>query len=123
MNCFFTLLDHNDSIKICEPLGPEVINVECVYETCSHGVTLVAEHSNSLQTNSACVYFDVDIDDGFDFDFDFSDVLRLMLRHQMLRKTSTGKKRFLSGIARIRGGGSTHARIFGPFFYQVLVLK
>ena len=101
MNCFFTLLDHNDSIKICEPLGPEVINVECVYETCSHGVTLVAEHSNSLQTNSACVYFDVDIDDGFDFDFDFSDVLRLMLRHQMLRKTSTGKKRFLSGIARI----------------------
>ena len=67
MNCFFTLLDHNDSIKICEPLGPEVINVECVYETCSHGVTLVAEHSNSLQTNSACVYFDVDIDDGFDF--------------------------------------------------------
>ena len=26
------------------------------------------------------------------------------------------KKRFLSGIARMMGGGSTHARIFWPFF-------
>ena len=33
-----------------------------------------------------------------------------------LGKTSIEKKRFLSGIARIMGGGSTHARIFWPSF-------
>ena len=33
-----------------------------------------------------------------------------------LGKTSIEKKRFLSGIARIMGGGSTHARIFWPLF-------
>ena len=31
-------------------------------------------------------------------------------------KGSTGKKRFLSGIARMMGGGSTRARIFLPSF-------
>ena len=35
---------------------------------------------------------------------------------------STGKKRFLSGIVRIRGGLPMPG-FFGPFFYQVLVLK
>ena len=38
---FFILLDHYDSVKIYESSRPEVINVECVYETCLHGVTLV----------------------------------------------------------------------------------
>ena len=33
-----------------------------------------------------------------------------------LGKTSVEKKRFFSGIARMRGG-STHARIFGPLFF------
>ena len=33
-----------------------------------------------------------------------------------LGKGSIEKKRFLSGIARIMGGGSTHARIFWPSF-------
>ena len=32
-------------------------------------------------------------------------------------KTSEEKKRFLSGIAQIRGGGSTHAQIFWPLFF------
>ena len=77
---FFMLLDHYDSIKIYEPFRLEVINVECVYETCLHGVALLAENSNLLQTNSACIYFDVDIDVGFDFD----DGLRLKFRHHML---------------------------------------
>ena len=36
---------------------------------------------------------------------------------------STGKKRFLSGIARIRGGGLPMPGFFGPFFYQVIDLK
>ena len=44
-----------------------------------------------------------------------------LLLHQVrigfLREGLNGKKRFLSGIARIRGeGGSTHARIFWPSF-------
>ena len=40
-----------------------------------------------------------------------------MIIGDMLGKGSIEKKkRFLSGIARIRGGGSTHARIFGPLF-------
>ena len=45
-----------------------------------------------------------------------------IMRHIMysagsdIGKTSTGKKRFLSGIARIRGGESTHAGFFGPIF-------
>ena len=33
-----------------------------------------------------------------------------------LGKGSIEKKRFLSGIARMMGGGSTHARIFWPSF-------
>ena len=33
-----------------------------------------------------------------------------------VREDINGKKRFLSGIARMMGGGSTHARIFGPLF-------
>ena len=42
----------------------------------------------------------------------------------VLGKTSTGKKRFLSGIARIRGEGVYPCPDFlAPFFYQVLVLK
>ena len=67
---FFMLLDHYDSIKIYEPFRLEVINVESVYETCLHGVALLAENSNLLQTNSACIYFDVDIDVGFDLMMD-----------------------------------------------------
>ena len=34
-----------------------------------------------------------------------------------LGNTSIEKKRFLSGIARMRRGGSTHARIFRPPFF------
>ena len=77
---FFMLLDHYDSVKIYEPSRPEVINVECVYETCLHGVTLIAENSKLLQTNRVCVYFDVNIDVGFAS----GDGLRLKFRHQML---------------------------------------
>ena len=40
-------------------------------------------------------------------------------RHWCLGKASMKKKRFLSGIARMRGGGSTRARIFWPFFQEV----
>ena len=43
-------------------------------------MTVVAENSKLLQTNRACVYFDVNIDVGFDF----GDGLRLKFRHQML---------------------------------------
>ena len=43
-------------------------------------MTLVAKNSKLLQTNRACVYFDVNIDVGFDF----GDGLRLKFRHQML---------------------------------------
>ena len=35
----------------------------------------------------------------------------------VLREGLNEKKRFLSGIAQIRGGGSTHARIFWPLFF------
>ena len=39
----------------------------------------------------------------------------------VLGKTSIEKKRFLSGIARMMGGrGSTHARIFWPFFKKCI---
>ena len=41
----------------------------------------------------------------------------------ILGKTSLGKTRFLSGIARKGGGGFTHARIFWPFFHQEKVPK
>ena len=34
-----------------------------------------------------------------------------------LREDINRKKRFLLGITRIRGGGSTHARIFWPLFF------
>ena len=34
----------------------------------------------------------------------------------VVREGVNGKKRFLSGIARMMGGGSTHARIFWPSF-------
>ena len=37
-----------------------------------------------------------------------------------LGKTSMKKKCLLSGIARMRGGGSTHARIFWPFFKKCI---
>ena len=37
-----------------------------------------------------------------------------------LREDINRKKRFLSGIARMRGGGSTHARIFWPFFKKCI---
>ena len=37
-----------------------------------------------------------------------------------LGKGSTQKKRFLSGIARMMGGGSTHARIFWPSFNKCI---
>ena len=37
-----------------------------------------------------------------------------------LGKGSTQKKRFLSGIARMMGGGSTHARIFWPSFKKCI---
>ena len=37
------------------------------------------------------------------------------MKEILLRETSMKKKRFLSGIGRMREGGSTHARIFGPF--------
>ena len=40
-----------------------------------------------------------------------------------LREDINRKKRFLSGIAGIRGGGLHMPGFFGPFFYQVLVLK
>ena len=33
-----------------------------------------------------------------------------------IREGLNEKKRFLSGIARMMGGGSTHARIFDPLF-------
>ena len=41
----------------------------------------------------------------------------------LLGKTSTGKKRFQSGIARIRGGVYSCPDFLAPFFFQVLVLK
>ena len=40
-----------------------------------------------------------------------------------LREGLNEKKRFLSGIARIRGGGSTHARIFGPLFRSAFLVN
>ena len=41
-----------------------------------------------------------------------------------LGKTSVEKKRFLSGIAGIRGGGVyPRPNFLAPFFYQVIVLK
>ena len=40
-----------------------------------------------------------------------------------LGKTSTAKKRFLSGIARMMWGGSTHARIFWPFFRSAFLVN
>ena len=40
--------------------------------------------------------------------------------HSNLGKTSMKKKRFLSGIARMRGGGSSHARIFWPFLKKCI---
>ena len=46
----------------------------------------------------------------------------LVALNSQLGKTSTEKKRFLSGIARMRegGGGSTHARFFWPFFKKCI---
>ena len=35
--------------------------------------------------------------------------------HSYIREDIMEKKRFLSGIARMRGGGPNHARIFWPF--------
>ena len=37
-----------------------------------------------------------------------------------IREVINRKKRFLSGIARTRGGGSTRARIFWPFFKKCI---
>ena len=43
----------------------------------------------------------------------YKEAMRVHIREDLNRK-----KRFLSGIARIRGwGGSTHARIFWPPFF------
>ena len=41
-----------------------------------------------------------------------------------IREGVNGKKRFLSGIARMMGkGGSTHARIFGPLFRSAFLVN
>ena len=40
-----------------------------------------------------------------------------------LREDINGKKHFLSGIARIRGGGFTHAQIFWPSFKSLFLQK
>ena len=68
------------------------------------------------------VVFDFAIVFVFVFDFVFVLVFDFLLvcKNQIfvknLREGLNEKKRFLSGIARMMGGGSTHARIFWPSF-------
>ena len=49
---------------------------------------------------------------------DNNDNARLNIREDINRK-----KRFLSGIARMRGGESTHARIFGSFSISAFLVN
>ena len=42
---------------------------------------------------------------------------------RVLGKTSMKKKRFLSGIAQMMWGGSTHVRIFGPLFRSAFLVN
>ena len=46
----------------------------------------------------------------------WSDLDNFQKFFQNLREGVNEKKRFLSGIARMMGGGPTHARIFWPSF-------
>ena len=43
--------------------------------------------------------------------------------HWFLREDVIEKKTFSSGIARMRGRGSTHAQIFGPFFKKCIFVQ
>ena len=65
-----------------------------------HGVMPLAESDHCLQEHDHCYHHYAIIITG-------------------LREDINRKKRFLSGIARMRGGGSTHARIFLAFFLEV----
>ena len=79
---------------------------ECPALCCTHAI-LHQTRFNPLKRNSwACVaILQCNI-------VSLKDLIKLL----SLGKGSIEKKRFLSGIARIMGGGSTHARIFWPSF-------